>query len=333
MTKTASKQNFEMQKVVALTGVVLFVIKFIAWYLTNSVAILTDALESTINVISGFIGLYSLYLSAQPKDANHPYGHGKVEFLSAAIEGTLISVAGIIIIFEAINNLKHPHHIEKLDVGIILVALTAIVNFLIGQFAINKGKANNSLALIASGKHLQSDTYSTIGIIIGLILLFLTKISWLDSAVALLFAVIIIITGYKILRSSVAGMMDEADESLLTEVVENLNQARKENWIDLHNLRIIKYGGVLHLDCHLTVPWYLNVHEAHVEVEALDRIVKQHYGESVELFVHTDGCLDFSCQICSKADCNVRKHPFESRIEWNVSNISTNEKHRLNAIH
>ena len=333
MTKTASKQNFEMQKVVALTGVVLFVTKLIAWYLTNSVAILTDALESTINVISGFIGLYSLYLSAQPKDANHPYGHGKVEFLSAAIEGTLISVAGIIIIFEAINNLKHPHHIEKLDVGIILVALTAIVNFLIGQFAINKGKANNSLALIASGKHLQSDTYSTIGIIIGLILLFLTKISWLDSAVALLFAVIIIITGYKILRSSVAGMMDEADESLLTEVVENLNQARKENWIDLHNLRIIKYGGVLHLDCHLTVPWYLNVHEAHVEVEALDRIVKQHYGESVELFVHTDGCLDFSCQICSKADCNVRKHPFESRIEWNVSNISTNEKHRLNAIH
>ncbi|GAB1397778.1 MAG TPA: cation diffusion facilitator family transporter [Saprospiraceae bacterium] len=329
MKSGTSRQNIEMQKIIAITGVSLFIIKLVAWYLTDSVAILTDALESTINVISGFIGLYSLHLSALPKDANHPYGHGKVEFISAAIEGTLICAASLFIIYEAIINLREPHEIGQLDTGILLVASTALINWLVGSYAVNKGKKNNSLALIASGKHLQADTYTTVGIIVGLILLYFTKIPWLDSVVAMLFSLFIIMTGYKILRTSVAGMMDEADENLLAQVVEKLNSERRENWIDLHNLRIIKYGGVLHLDCHLTVPWYLNVHQAHKEVESLEKLVKTHFGESVELFVHTDGCLDFSCNICTKTDCKMRKHPFINKIEWTVANISANQKHRI----
>lgn len=327
--QTLEKQNYQFQKLVTVVGVSLFVIKLFAWYITNSVAILTDALESTINVVSGFVGLYSLYLSAKPRDQNHPYGHGKVEFVSAAIEGTLISVAGLVIIYEAINNLKHPHTIGKLDYGIVLVAITAGVNFLIGFLAVKKGKANNSLALVASGKHLQSDTYSTIGIIIGLILLAITNIVWLDSTVALIFAVIIMITGYKIIRNSLAGIMDEADDELLQKVVGLLQKSRRENWVDLHNLRIIKYGGTIHLDCHITVPWYLNVHEAHIEIAALENLVKSNFGSSVELFVHTDGCLDFSCKICNKETCPERKHPFEKRIDWTVDNISSNKKHSI----
>ncbi len=323
------KQNYNFQKIIAIVGVILFVIKLAAWYITNSVAILTDALESTINVISGFIGLYSLYLSALPKDQNHPYGHGKAEFVSAAIEGTLISVAGIVIIYEAINNLKHPHPIGKLDYGIILVAITAIINYLLGSVAVKKGKNNNSLALIASGKHLQSDTYSTLGIIAGLILLSITKIAWLDSAVALLFAAIIMITGYKIIRNSLAGIMDEADDELLKKVVDLLQKSRRENWVDLHNLRIIKYGSTIHLDCHITVPWYLNVNEAHAEIKSLEDLVISHFGSSVELFVHTDGCMDFSCKICSKSDCPVRQHNFVKKINWTVENISSNNKHSI----
>lgn len=327
-TETA-QQNLNVQKMVTAVGIILFIIKVIAWYITDSVAILTDALESTINVISGFIGLYSLYISAQPKDYNHPYGHGKAEFISSGIEGTLITVAGFVIIYEAINNLKNPHEISKLDYGIILVTITAVINYIVGAVAIKKGKRNNSLALIASGKHLQSDTYSTIGIIAGLILISLTHLAWLDSVVALLFAIIIIITGYKIIRTSIAGIMDEADADLLSKVVEKLNENRKVNWVDLHNLRIIKYGGILHLDCHLTVPWYLNVHQAHDEIDALSKVVKDNFGDSVELFVHTDGCLNFSCKICSKEDCDVRQHSFEKKINWTIENISKNIKHRI----
>jgi len=196
-----------------------------------------------------------------------------------------------------------------------------------GAYCIRIGKKNNSLALIASGNHLQSDTYTTGGIIIGLIVLYFTGISWIDSVVAILFSLVILYTGYKIIRSSVAGIMDEADEQLLKELVVTLNENRTVNWIDLHNLRIIKYGPTLHLDCHLTVPWYFNVNEAHKEIDSLSELVRNKYGESVELFVHSDGCMDFSCAICSKFECTVRQHPFKEKIEWTMENISNNKKH------
>jgi cation diffusion facilitator family transporter len=325
---TAARDNISVQKLVVFVGLLLFVLKMVAWYITGSVAILTDALESTVNVVASFIGLYSLNLSAKPRDEDHPYGHGKVEFISAGIEGTLITVAGLLIIYKAIDNLRHPHELGQLDYGILLVAVSAAVNFGVGTLAVRKGKKNDSLALIASGRHLQSDTYTTIGIIAGLILLYFTGMTWLDSAVALIFALLIIFTGYKILRSSVAGIMDEADQALLDELVTYLHEHQEEKWIDIHNLRIIKYGSVLHLDFHLTVPWYLNVRQAHEEVAKAEVLVKSKFGESVEMFVHTDGCLAFSCPICSVENCAARKAPFEQHVKWTVANISSDCQHR-----
>jgi len=325
----ASHYNLRLQKIITIIAIVLFTAKLCAWYLTNSVAILTDAMESIVNVIAALIGVYSLYVSAKPKDADHPYGHGKVEFLSAAIEGTLIMVAGILVIYKAIISLMHPHELQKLDFGIILVAATAVVNFIAGSICLKTGVKNNSLALIASGKHLRTDTWSTIGIVTGLILLYFTKLVWLDSAVAILFALLIIFTGYKIIRTSIAGIMDEADIVLLKKLVALLNTNRKENWIDLHNLRMIKYGGTLHMDCHLTVPWYLNVREAHDEVETLAAIVSNEFRETVELFVHSDDCREFSCRVCYKKNCMVRLHDFEERIEWTIDNIIKDSKHRI----
>jgi cation diffusion facilitator family transporter len=324
-----AQHNLKLQKAITAVSVLLLAIKLTAWYITGSVAILTDALESIVNVVAGLIGVYSLYVSAKPMDSDHPYGHGKAEFISAAIEGVLITTAGLLIIYEAINNLVGSHEIKKLDYGIILVAITAIINYVTGTMCIKTGKKNNSLALVASGKHLQSDTWSTAGIVIGLILLLITRLTWIDSVVAILFSFLLIFTGYKIIRSSVAGIMDETDTELLNKMVAMLNANRRENWVDLHNLRIIKYGSRLHLDCHLTVPWYLNVHEAHGEIDALSNLVKNEYGEFVELFVHSDGCLDFSCSICTKEGCNVRKHAFEKKVEWTMENISSNNKHRL----
>lgn len=322
-----SQQNIRVQKVIAGISIILFLIKITAWYLTSSVAILTDALESIVNVVAGLIGLYSLYVSAKPRDIDHPYGHGKVEFISAAVEGTCIALAGLFIIYEAGKNLFEPHEVKKLDFGIILIASTAIINYFAGMVCERIGRKNNSLALISSGKHLKSDTYTTIGIIGGLILLYFTKISWVDSAVAILFALIIVYTGIKIIRTSIAGIMDEADEELLKQLVDTINKQRRINWVDLHNVRIIKYGAILHLDCHLTVPWYFNVNEAHHEIDELSSLVKKDYGEAVELFVHSDGCMEFSCSICHKSDCPVRKHPYQRTVQWTVDNIRSNNKH------
>ncbi|HYV53897.1 MAG TPA: cation diffusion facilitator family transporter [Chitinophagaceae bacterium] len=323
------QQNLNIQKWIAAISVLLLAVKFLAYYLTHSVAILTDAMESIVNVAAGFIGLYSLYISAKPRDINHPYGHGKAEFLSAAVEGTLILSAGAIIIYKAVQHLIYPGPINSIDKGMILVGITGLVNLCVGFLGFRYGKRNQSLALVASGRHLISDSYSTFGIVAGLLLISFTKLVWIDGVIAVFFGGIIIYTGYRIVRRSIAGIMDEADEELLEKMVKAFNANRKQNWVDVHNLRVIKYGSILHVDCHLTVPWYLNVNEAHAEIEALGSIIKKEFGESIELFVHSDGCLYVQCPICLKSDCPVRHHPFEKKIEWSLENILSDKKHHL----
>lgn len=327
--KNESRNNIKLQRWIAIASSTLLIAKFTAYYLTHSVSILTDALESIVNVIAGFIGLYSLYVAAKPKDMDHPYGHGKAEFISAAVEGTLVLSAGLLIIYNAVKNLIYPVEIRELDLGIYLVAATAVINWVLGAIALRQGKKNNSLALQASGRHLQTDTYSTAAIIAGLILISFTHKLWIDGTVAIGFGLFIIYTGYKIIRTSLAGIMDEADMVLLEKMVDVTERNRKENWIDIHNLRVIKYGNVLHVDCHLTVPWYLNINQAHVEIDELTKLIQKNFGESLELFVHCDGCLYYQCHICIKKDCPVRQHGFKERVDWTLDNALQNEKHSL----
>ena len=325
-----SKETLRIQSWILFVAVLLFSIKIIAWWLTRSVAILTDALESIVNVIAGLVGLYSLTIAYKPRDTNHPYGHGKAEFLSAAIEGTLIMLAGVFIIYEAVSQLIHPKELHQLNYGILLVGISAIINFAVGLYAVKKGEENDSEALQASGHHLKSDTYSTLAIILGLLLIYFTHIRQLDSIVAIIMSVVIMIIGYRIARKSVAGIMDEADEKILGKVIALLNNSRMPNWIDIHNLRVIKFGNVLHVDCHMTVPWYLNVREAHEEIDRLRKLIQSEFGSVMEFFVHSDGCIPNCCPVCIKPDCGVREHPFIKKIEWEMQNAIPNKKHDVN---
>ena len=171
-----------------------------------------------------------------------------VNLYPAAIEGTMIGTAGGLILYKAVQHLINPVQLQQIDYGMVLVTATAVVNFGMGYICLRIGKKNSSAALAASGKHLQSDSWSTLGIVAGLVLLYFTGYKWIDSVVAILFGLFIIYTGYKIIRSSVAGMMDEADMQLLGRMVQVLNTNRRDNWVDLHNLRVIKYGSTLHVD-------------------------------------------------------------------------------------
>ena len=324
-----AQYNLRVQKYITALSVVLFIAKMVAYYLTSSLAILSDALESIVNVLAGVIGLYSLYIAAKPSDENHPYGHGKAEFVSAAAEGGLIVAAGVLIIYETIANFISNKPISSLDFGIVLVGATAAINYVAGFICIKVGNKNKSLALQASGKHLQTDTYSTLGIIAGLIIMSITKVAWLDKIIALTMSIFIMRSGYLIIRQSLAGIMDQQDMDLLKQMVRVLNDHKKVNWIDLHNLRVIKYGSKLHIDCHLTVPWYLNVHEAHAEIDDLTSLIRTDFEDSVEFFVHTDGCLPFSCRLCNKFTCPVRQFAFDHNIEWTLDNLLSDKKHRL----
>lgn len=317
-----------VQRWVVFFSIVLFGVKIAAWWLTGSVAILTDALESTVNVTMGFIGWYSLYLSAKPRDREHPYGHGRVELISASIEGILIAGAGIAIVYEALYSLWTSHELRRLDDGLWLVSAAAVANYLLGVWCIRTAQRAKSLALEASGRHLQADTWTTVGIVAGLLLVQISGWQWIDSVTALIFALLIIVEGYKILRNTIAGIMDEADEELIQNVATWLNQHRHSAWVDIHNLRVIKYGSVLHLDGHLTLPWYYNMRDSHREVQALEELVKSHFDQPVEMFIHSDACQPpDACRHCLMADCPHRQQTFEGQITWTLDTLIEDKIH------
>lgn len=327
MTNTSAQANIRFQRSVLIIGIVLLSLKFLAWYLTNSNAILTDALESIINVAAGVFALYSLIIASRPKDIDHPYGHGKVEFLSSGLEGILIASAGIYMVGKAVYNFFFPIAVESLDIGIALITFTGIVNYILGFYLDKKGRKTNSFVMIAQGKHLQSDAYSTVGLLVGLFLIFITKIIWLDNVVAILLGAFIFYTGYKLFRASLAGIMDEADYQLIDELIVIMNENRQNDWVDIHNLRVIKYGSKLHVDCHITLPWFLKLRDSHDEAEKLDKLINQIKQSDIEFFIHTDPCIPSSCKICQKNDCTVRQNPIEEKIEWKLENVLSNKKH------
>lgn len=317
------------QKIMLGISVVLLVAKFIAFGVTQSNSILSDALESIVNVLAASLGLYGLYLSQLPPDENHPNGHGKIEFIAAGFEGSLISIAGLSIIAKSIYNLLVPNQIESLDIGLTIVVGAGLVNWIMGKWLIRKGQKEKSIVLESSGKHLMTDAWSTIGITLGLGLYLLTDWIWVDQVTAMIFGVLIIKEGIHIIRKAVGGIMDEADVELVEQMVALLSKERSDKWIDIHNLRVIKYGKTPHVDLHVTMPYYFDLVEVHSEVEKLDLILKQNFGNESESFVHVDPCRSSQCSICRIESCTVRKAPFEKKIEWNVENITTNRKHRL----
>ncbi len=320
------KQRIQLWIVCGST--LLMACKFLAFLLTNSVGILTDAMESIVNVTTGFIGLYSLYLAAKPKDAGHPFGHGKVELISASIEGLLIIIAGGVIIFEGIRRLFEPAEIAKLDIGIIIIAATGAINYLMGRYSIRMGQRYNSIALTAGGKHLQSDTYSILGLVIGLILLYITRIGWIDSALALIFGMIIIFAGISILRRTVAGLMDEADRQYLEKISETIIKNQRPDWIDIHNLKMIKYGSYFFIDCDLTLPWYYNIEQGHEACETFCKMIEKDFSDRITCSVHSDSCQEKHCEHCQMTECPYRQQPFTVSSAYTLNKLTqTDEEH------
>ncbi len=316
-----------LQTLVLVAGVLLMAVKFLAWRITASTTILSDALESIVNVVASGFALYSLILSAKPRDREHPYGHGKVEYISAGIEGGLVIIAGGVIIWRAVEGLLEQHVPEALGTGIALTALAGGLNFLLGIILKRRGIRDHSLIMEASGTHLLSDAWSTVAMILGLALIEITGMLWLDQLLAILFAIYIIITGLRVFRRSVAGIMDEADLVAAGEVIALLDEQRRPEWIDVHNFRMIKYGEVLHIDCHVTLPWYFTLEEAHHQISIMERQVNQQSGRIVELFIHMDPCIPTSCAICAMPDCPVRRRPRQVRVPWTLDTVLADQKH------
>ena len=328
-----SDANFEFQKVIAVVGVSLLALKFFAYYLTGSVAILTDALESIVNVIAAFVGLFALYISAQPADKSHPFGHGKVEIISASVEATMIMVAGAMIIYESIQSFLNPGEISDLDIGLVLVAFAALVNFLVGRIAIRKGEKNRSPALVASGRHLCSDTISSVGILIGLFVVYVAMAMgydarWLDSSIAIVFGVIILVTGLKVMKECMDDIMDKADEEVLEVITDALNEYRHDDWIDVYNLRMIKHGPRIYVEMHVVFPKRMTVQDIADEVGELEEAISARYGDAVEISVNPVPCCEYNCRCCCR-NCFDRGEEFEKKVLWTSQMLCCSKPHAV----
>ncbi len=310
-----------------IVGICLMLVKFLAYLITGSNAILTDAAESIVNVLASSFAFYSIYLAAQPKDQNHPYGHGKVEFFAVFVEGALIVIAALFIIFKSAYNLYYPQKLHLLLNGAIIIIATTFINGALGLYLISTSKKLKSLTLHAEGKHLLSDTYSSLGLFAGLIIINYTQILWLDSAISAVLGLYILFSGYRLLRKSVGGLMDESDSELVAKVVNALNLNRKNEWIDVHNLKTQRYGNSTHIDCHLTLPYYYDLNKVHEEVTSFDALISKNLGDDTEFFVHADPCLPQCCHYCRMQNCKVRKEEKNTDILWTTENVTQNFKH------
>ncbi|MGB0390951.1 MAG: cation diffusion facilitator family transporter [Salibacteraceae bacterium] len=321
------QENLKFQKVALLLGVVLFGLKSAAYIITNSNAILTDALEGLVNILGAGFGLFSLYYATLPKDENHPYGHGKIEFISSGFEGGLILVAGVSMIAKAIYTFFFPEEINMNLLGISLVVIAGILNTIMGWSMQKQGEKVNSVQLQAGGKHLLSDGYSTGGLILGLTIVWATDVVALDNVLAILLGVIISVTGVKIIRKSIAGVMDEADPDQLNQVATIVNEQRASCWVDMHNLKIVRYGAKIHLDAHLTLPWFFSLQESHEQVNVLEEVLNKAFDNAVEASIHMEPCLPKSCSICQFTSCTFRKDEMVKKIEWNGSHLYSSKHH------
>ncbi|MBA4302592.1 MAG: cation diffusion facilitator family transporter [Sphingobacteriaceae bacterium] len=325
---TTLRSEIRLQAWLVGLGVLLMGGKLLAWQLTGSHAILSDAAESLVNVLAGSFTWYSLVLSARPRDLNHPYGHGKIEFLAAGIEGALLALAGLLIVANAAVGLFEKHELKSLDWGLGITATAGAINFGLGSWARKRAAQTLSMPLEAGGKHLQADGYTTAGLLIGLGLVWLTGWNWLDALVALLFGLFLCYTAWGILQPSLAGIMDEADEQLLGRIAKVLEHNRQDDWVDFHNMRMIRYGRMLHIDAHLTLPRYYDVEQAHAAMDHIDQLVTAEFGRQMEFFIHVDPCLPSGCGICAKADCPVRSTAFTRHIKWELPLLMQNKKHQ-----
>lgn len=294
-------------------GSVLLWAKFFAYQLTGSTAVLSDALESIVNVVAALFALGSLLFAGRPADRNHPYGHGKIEYFAAAFEGGLIAFAALMIIYEAGKGLFEPPEIRRLDLGLAITCGAGVANAALGWFLIRTGKATQSLTLVADGKHVLSDFWTSLGVIVGLLLVRMTGIAWFDPLVAAIVGVNLGWTGLMLVRHAAGGLLDEEDTKLTGKLVKAFDAYRMPGIIRIHHLRAIRSGRFTHVDAHVVVPEYWPVDRAHVLAESFEDRVMNACGVEGEIVFHIDPCHRAYCAQCDVMDCPVRVAAFVAR--------------------
>ncbi len=282
-----------------VAGIFILGLKFLTYRLTGSSAVLSDALESIINVVAGAFVMLSVWLSAKPPDSSHPYGHGKIEYFSAGFEGALIILAAAGIFHTGLTHLLRPRPLPNLDTAMMLLLAAAVANLALGIVLVRVGRRTASPALEADGRHILTDVYTSAGALASLALVRLTGKLWIDGAVACLLGAYILVAGSRLVFKAYCGLMDASNPDLLASISAVLRRRRRENWIDIHQLRAWQAGDNVNIDLHLVLPRDLSLSQAHAEAKAVEAMLKSRFGQQTIVLVHTDPCPDPSCTLCN----------------------------------
>ena len=302
-------------------GAALMLAKFYAYRLTHSSAIFSDALESIINVVASSFALVSILFSTKPPDRSHPYGHGKMEYFSAGFEGALIILASIGIFRLGLSHIFNPARLPQLPYALLVLIGAGLVNLALGLGLVRVGRRTHSLALTADGRHILTDVYTTGALVVGLFLVHLTGVYWLDGAIACFVGVNILFSGAKLVRQSFAGLMDEADPDLMEEIGAFLIAKRKDDWIDIHQLRAWRSGAFVNIDFHLILPRYLSLEAAHHEGKELEKWLIDHFQGRASVLIHLDPCMDPDCPVCANHICGLRDEEYRERVPWDLKRL------------
>jgi cation diffusion facilitator family transporter len=276
-----------------LVGLLMLALKMGAYLLTGSATILSDALESVVHVAAVGFMFWCFRFASAPPDAEHPYGHGKAEYLSIGFEGGAIVLAAAAIVWEAIVGLIEGHQPGRIDLGFGLIVLAALINLALGSWLVHVGRRTKSALLEADGHHVLSDVWTSAGVVVGVGILWLMPADsparvWIDSGVAILLALFILWVGGRLVRQAMRGLLDEADPHMVERVVSAINAVRDPAWRDVHNLRLRRSGDAIFVDFHLVVPSLWSVAAAHAAVERLEHHILRVLGAHGSVMIHLD---------------------------------------------
>jgi cation diffusion facilitator family transporter len=269
---TTNLQRYAWLSIAA--AVTTIVLKGIAWWLTGSVGLLSDALESFVNLAGALMALAMLTLAASPADDKHAYGHGKAEYFSSAFEGFLILLAAVSIAYTAINRFLHPQAIEAVGVGLLVSVVASLINLFAARELLKAGRAHNSITLEADAKHLMTDVWTSVGVIIGVGLVWLSGWLWLDPLIALIVAANIVWTGWHLMSRSASGLMDEAIPTEQIASIETVLGKYRAQGLDFHALRTRQAGRQAFITLHVLVPGKWTVQRGHDLVEQIEADIR-----------------------------------------------------------
>lgn len=309
-------RNFKVMLAAVIVGVSLMGLKFYAYWITGSSALLSDALESIINVVASAFGLGSVIFSARPADENHPYGHGKIEFFSAGFEGSLILIAAMGIFVQGLKQVLDPIVLPNLEKGLFFLIASGLGNLVLGLSLIRVSKRTKSMVLEADGKHLLTDVYTSVAVLVGLGVVYWTGWYRFDGIIACAAGLNIVYWGTGLVRKAFEGLMQASDPELLEEISNLLAQHKKEVWIDIHRLRAWRSGRRVHVDFHLCVPTDLTIEQAHGEVKELELLFSKHFRGMSDMLIHLDPCDRIECPSCEVEPCDQRQEEMNHKNTW-----------------